>query len=86
MNGRVVFFTNPQSQGVKRKGSRLEAFSRAYPDKIHSVLNAESVEQTLIAFQDLALTSADHLFIEGGDGTMQRTLSCLLTILPSLDH
>ena len=86
MNGRVVFFTNPLSQGVKRKGSRLEAFHRANPDETHSLLNAKSVSETHRAFKALALTSDDHLFIEGGDGTMQRTLSCLLSTLPSMDH
>jgi len=86
MNGRVVFFTNPISQGVKRKGSRLEAFHSTNPHNDHSLLSAKSVTETSAAFKALAFTPQDHLLIEGGDGTMQRTLSCLLAALPSLDH
>jgi diacylglycerol kinase family enzyme len=91
MTGRVVFFSNPQSQAVQQKGSRLKTVYTArrqdsdiYQDR-DIYLEAQSPEQTQSDFTALALTPEDHLFIEGGDGTMQCTLSSLLNSLNSPD-
>jgi len=86
MNGRVIFFTNLKSQGVKRKGSRLEAFLKDNPRENYIALHTNSLAETQAKLKTLALTPDDHLFIEGGDGTMQNTLTCLLTNLNSFDE
>jgi len=84
MTSRVVFFSNPQSQGIQQKGSRLKAVYDARAQTSDIYLTAQSPEQTHDDFKTLSLTPEDHLFIEGGDGTMQRTLSALLNALT--DH
>lgn len=86
MTGRVVFFTNPHSQGVARKGSRLKPYYDTHHHASYIYLEAQSIKATQADFNQLNLTSQDHLFIEGGDGTMQRTLSALLNSLPTPDH
>lgn len=83
MSQRVIFLTNPKSQGVRRKGSRLKNYHNLYPKTVDGLIEISSESATMDALKRLTLTPEDHLFIEGGDGTMQRTLSCLLNILPS---
>ncbi len=83
MTARVVFFSNPQSHSVQKNGSRLKAFREKYPQSCDIALTAQSPQQTEQAFKTIAFTPQDHLCIEGGDGTVQRSLSALLN---SLNH
>ena len=85
MTGRVIFFTNLHSHGVRRKGSRLKAFHETHAKPDYIALDARTVAQTQRQLKALALTSQDHLFLEGGDGTIQQTLSSLMNNLPSTD-
>lgn len=86
MTRRVVFFTNSKSHGIQKKGSRLKAIYDARQQSSDIYLNAQSPQQTSDDFRKLTLTPQDHLFIEGGDGTMQRTLSCLLNSLDNIKN
>lgn len=83
MSARVVFFVNHQSQGVRRKGSRLKSYYEANPNPAFSYFEAQTEQTTNTIFARLKLTPHDHLFMEGGDGTMQTTLTCLMKSLKS---
>ncbi len=66
------FIVNPQSRTVKRKGSVLQKV--ADTQDIPIILSQSTSDLTVIisAAQD---TGADWFFIEGGDGTVQATLT-----------
>lgn len=83
MTGRAVLCVNLKSQGVKRKGSRLKQFYDAQLIDGLTLLEGLNIKALKAEFTRLAFTPEDHLFIEGGDGTMQATLSALLNSLPS---
>ena len=86
MSMRVVFFVNHQSQGVRRKGSRLKSYFEAHPNSAYSYFEAQSEQATEEIFTQLQLTPQDHLFMEGGDGTMQTTLTCLMKSLKTAEQ
>lgn len=80
MSGRVIFFANSKSQGVRRKGSRLHAFYTAHKADTYIFTDDPS------ALLQVEFTPADHLFIEGGDGTLQKTITGLLNSLTDISH
>ena len=80
MTDRIIFFTNPKSQGVQRKGSQLHAFYTAHKASHYIFIDDPS---QLIR---LEFTPNDHLFIEGGDGTLQKTLTAVMNSLADINH
>ncbi|MEP6342998.1 MAG: diacylglycerol kinase family protein [Maricaulaceae bacterium] len=80
MTDRIIFFSNSKSQGVRRKGSRLLAFYTAHKTKKYIYTDDPA------ALLQIEFTAQDHLFIEGGDGTLQKTITGLLNSLTDIAH
>jgi len=84
MTGRVVFFSNPQSHGVQKNGSQLHPIYKTRNHSRDIYMRVEAAQDTAADFKALQFTPDDHLFIEGGDGTMQRSLTALLNSLDNI--
>ena len=65
---RSLLLTNPRASRVAKRGSRLRALA-----------DRTGADYALIEGELFDVSGYDRIFIEGGDGTLQRTLSQLLS-------
>jgi len=86
MTGRVVFISNPQSHGVHKQGSQLQPVYNDRRNDRDIYITIDPAQDMAARLKALQLTPNDHLFIEGGDGTMQRSLTTLLNSLDNLHY
>jgi len=71
----TLFIVNHLSERVARKGSVLEAISGDTQTPLHTLGNFEDLPDTVLR---AAKNKTPHIFIEGGDGTVQSVLTAFL--------
>jgi len=74
-----LFIINPQSTRVKKKGSRLRELAKNHTANVIESLDADSFRDQFAA---AIKKGAPHIFIEGGDGTLQNVFTEYFKLLP----
>ncbi|MCF6274804.1 MAG: hypothetical protein L3J05_03475 [Robiginitomaculum sp.] len=77
-----VFIINPLSHAVAKRGSALVRASVTSKTNCHT-LNAFDILPTIVA--DILVAGHDHVFIEGGDGTIHGVLSMFMAQQPDVN-
>ncbi len=75
------FIINPQSSAVRKRGSALEGLAR---ERDLPIVHTQDVSELPDVLRAACETSADWICIEGGDGTIQATMTAFMQIKPEL--
>ncbi len=67
-----LFVINGQSSRIRKKGSRLEAIAQSCKARI---IHSNDIDSFKTAFNSAIKEGAAHIFIEGGDGSVQAVLT-----------
>ena len=74
-----LFVVNQQSSRIQKKGSRLQEIAKTCDAK---VIQSDNIESFKSEFNSAIQQGAAHIFIEGGDGTVQNVLTEYFRWLP----